>query len=224
MVQATAAAVRVTIPQRDANGLGLRRLGQVDRALEDDRPRVDALVDEVDRGAGELDAVVERLPLRVETRERRKQRRMDVQDAAGERADEPAREDPHEAGEADEPDAVLVEHPGEGHVVRGAVTEVLRVEPDGGDAAGPRARERRRLLLVPNGDDHARGVEERLEIRAAPRDEHADPQPVVVGARHATSSTPRAPLTISPMRTARSPASARARRARSVAAGGTTTT
>ena len=175
--------------------------------------------------------MVERLPLRVETRERRKQRRVDVQDAAGERADEPAREDPHKAGEADEPDAMLVERPAEGHVVRDAVTEVLRVEPDGGDAARPRARERRRLLLVSNDDDHARrvarprgGVEERLEVRAAPRDEDAHPQPVVVGARHATSSTPRAPLTISPMRTARSPPSARARRARSVAAGGTTTT
>ena len=38
-----------------------RGLRQLDRALEDDRPGVDALVDEVDRDAEDLDPVVERL-------------------------------------------------------------------------------------------------------------------------------------------------------------------
>src|SRR6476469_3848620 len=38
-----------------------RRVGQVDRVLEDDRPRVHALVDEVDGDAEDLDAVVEAL-------------------------------------------------------------------------------------------------------------------------------------------------------------------
>ena len=52
-----------------------------DGALEDDRPVVDALVDEVDGRAGHPHAVLERLPLRVQALERRQQRRVDVDDA-----------------------------------------------------------------------------------------------------------------------------------------------
>ena len=51
-----------------------------------------------------LDAVLERLPLRVEAGEGRQQRGVDVQDPAGEGADEDGREEAHEAGEADEVD------------------------------------------------------------------------------------------------------------------------
>ena len=61
---------------------------QVDRALEDDRPGVDALVDEVDGDAEDLDAVGERLLDRADARERRQQRGMDVDDALGEAAEE----------------------------------------------------------------------------------------------------------------------------------------
>ena len=54
---------------------------QLDRALEDDRPGVDALVDEVDGDAEHLHAVVERLLDRADARERRQQRRVDVDHA-----------------------------------------------------------------------------------------------------------------------------------------------
>src|SRR5947208_2923431 len=55
--------------------------------LYDYRPGVHrALVDEVDRRPGDLRAVFERLALRVKTRERRQERRMDVHGSPGERA------------------------------------------------------------------------------------------------------------------------------------------
>ena len=63
---------------------GSRVLGHRDRALEQDRPGVDALVDEVDRHADDLDAVVDRLLDRPDARERGQQRRVDVDDAVGE--------------------------------------------------------------------------------------------------------------------------------------------
>ena len=63
---------------RSSTSSALAGVRQLDRALQDDRPGVDALVDEVDGDAEDLDAVVDRLLDRVETRERRQQRRMDV--------------------------------------------------------------------------------------------------------------------------------------------------
>ena len=54
--------------------------------LEDDRPGVDPLVDEVHGHAGHLDPVVDRLLDRPEPGERRQQRGVDVDDASGKRA------------------------------------------------------------------------------------------------------------------------------------------
>ena len=58
------------------------------RRLRDDRPGVGARVDEVHGAAGDARAVVERLPLRVHAGERRQERRVDVEDAAGKGAEE----------------------------------------------------------------------------------------------------------------------------------------
>ena len=75
------------------------------RALEDDRARVDALVDEVDRDPGDPDPVVERLADRVEARERGQQRRVDVDHPVRRTgATKPAREQLHVAGEHDQVD------------------------------------------------------------------------------------------------------------------------
>ena len=51
-----------------------------------------------------LDAVLERLPLRVKTGKRRQQRRMDVENRVRERVDERRADEPHEAGKTHEPD------------------------------------------------------------------------------------------------------------------------
>ena len=81
---------------------GIARVGHRDRALEQDRPGVDALVHEVDRDADDLHAVVDRLLDRPDARERGQQRRVDVDDAVGESRHERGRQQRHVAGQDDE--------------------------------------------------------------------------------------------------------------------------
>ena len=63
--------------------LGAARVGQLDRALEDDGPSIDARVDEVDCYAEDLYAVRERLLDGAQAGARRQQRGVDVDDRAG---------------------------------------------------------------------------------------------------------------------------------------------
>ncbi len=60
----------------------------------------------MDRGAGHLHAVLERLTLGVHAGKRRQQRWVDVEDRARKRRAKTRAEPPHEAGEADEPRSV----------------------------------------------------------------------------------------------------------------------
>src|SRR3954453_1154328 len=75
--------------------------GHRDLALQDHRPRVDPLVNEVDADAGYLDPGIERLADRVEAGEGGKQGGVDVDDAVAEARDEGAAEQLHVAGEDD---------------------------------------------------------------------------------------------------------------------------
>src|SRR5918992_5742756 len=86
-----------------------RRIGELERLLEDDRPAVHPLVHEVHGGSGELDPVVERRLDRPNARERGQERRVDVHDPALEAADEARAEYLHEAREHDELHAPLLE-------------------------------------------------------------------------------------------------------------------
>ena len=51
--------------------------------LDDDRPRINAVVGEMDRATGELDAVFKGLLLAMETRKRGQKRRVDIDDPLG---------------------------------------------------------------------------------------------------------------------------------------------
>src|SRR3954452_5938499 len=77
--------------------------------LQDDRARVDALVDEVDRHPHLLDPVRERLLDRPDAGERRKQRRVHIDDAPAEAPDEPRTKQLHETSEHHEPGAALLQ-------------------------------------------------------------------------------------------------------------------
>ena len=74
---------------------------ELDRLLHEDRAGVDALVDEVHRDPGDPHPVGERLPDRVEPRERRQEGGVDVDDPVSEAADELVGEQQHVAGEDD---------------------------------------------------------------------------------------------------------------------------
>src|SRR3954469_9871483 len=157
----------------------------VEGLLYDDRPGVDALVDEVDSDADHLHAVVDGLLDRPEPGEGREQRRVDVHDAAGKAADEGRAEDLHEPGQDDQLGPALLEPGRKGVVAVAAVGVVGGGEDTRRDAGGAGAVEPARLRAVgAHGDDlHAvapvRRVEDRLEVRALARDQHRHPHVTV---------------------------------------------
>ena len=198
--------------------------------LQDHRSGVHALVDEVHGGAGDLDAVLERLALGGEPWKRRQERGVDVQDPSGIGTDEPGRQDPHEAREAHEADPSRLELADEGEVVGLATGKVLRIDETGGDAGRARSVERLRPLAIADHGDDPRGkagprarLEDGLEVRPTARGEDAETERRRPG-RHAVSSTPRSPATISPRRRTVSPASRRTPVACSTSLGGRTIT
>ena len=73
-----------------------------DRSLRDDRSVVDILRDEMDRAAVHLDAVGERLSVRVEARIRGKKRRMDVEHPPLVSGDKIGAKHAHEPGQHDQ--------------------------------------------------------------------------------------------------------------------------
>ena len=100
--------------------VGVVALENWDRSLQDDGAVVEMFVDKVDRAAGNLDAVVKCLLLGVEAGECGKQRRMDVENAVGERGNKAGREQAHVAGETDEVDLVFAKAADEVAIVLGA--------------------------------------------------------------------------------------------------------
>ncbi len=123
------------------------------------------------RRAGDANAVLERLFLRVETGERRQQRRMNVQDSIGKRIEHRLTHESHEAGQADEIDAAAPEHVCERAVVRIAIGVTARAQTSSLESGV--ARELQATRIGPVGeDDRDRGiqtlprdrVDDRLEV------------------------------------------------------------
>ena len=153
--------------------------------LEHDRAAVERRVDEVDRAAGDLRAVGERVADGVAARERRQQRGVGVQDPARERGEHRRADEAHVAGEDDDVDRRPP------RASRRAPRRRSRALAVGAGAA--EAREQRRLdpLLrrpgerraVAIGEDErdlaaelaaSRGGHERAEVAAGARDADRD--------------------------------------------------
>src|SRR2546425_10203600 len=177
---------------QDAGGQRFFRVGRLHRyrSLQDDRARVYPLVDEVDRRAGDRDSVDERLPLSVQSGERRQQRGVDVHQPSLPDADEHRSQEAHETGQADEADVVALERLRQHGLIGGPGAVVLRVQEERGHTGRRRALEGAGILTVGSDDDDARriaepgaGLQQRLEIRAATGGEDADAE----DRAHATS-------------------------------------
>src|SRR5260221_2292014 len=194
----------------------------------------------IDRGplkmhgaAVEPHAGSERALLRVEAAEGRQQRGMDVDEPIARELDEGLAENPHDAGEAHECIAGRLQRGVErgvefvarrmvavrNHLRRNAR---LRSAPEPLRIAAVRQHEpdlRREVAL------HA-GVDQRLQVRAAARDQHGNLQPghcdSVLSSRVRGASPARA--TMPPMRWTRSPAAWSVAVTRSTASGATTAT
>ena len=187
-IRATASHSRSCSSGRSASrtAAASRGVRQLERALGDDRPGVDPLVDEVDGDAEHLHAVVERLLDHAHAREGGQQRGMHVDHAIREAGEEAGLEQRHVAGEHDQLDVAAGEEVGDRGVARRAVGVRGERELGGRHARARRALERGRPRLV-GGDRHdldavaaVKSVEDGLEVRAGAGREHADP--------HTTSS------------------------------------
>src|SRR4051794_26783521 len=155
----------------------IRRINR-ERLLQDDRPRVDPLVDEVHAHPRLLHAVLDRLLDRTHARERWEERRVHVDDPPGEAADERRAEQLQEAGEHERVDTALLEPVAERLVARRPVgirarLEHARLDPD---RLRPLEPARRRSVRPDRHHLYAvaavRLVEDRLEVRALARDEY----------------------------------------------------
>ena len=148
--QDAAAFSAVTAFEDDADGFGVNAMFLVENALResfggvvivdgdaslaDYRAGVEIFIDEMDGAAREFCAVGEGLVLGFEAREGGEERRVDVEDAGGERRDEEGREKAHVAGETDELDVGLVKSGGN-LAIEGFAFEALRRHDFGGNAA-----------------------------------------------------------------------------------------
>src|SRR5580698_10041284 len=134
----------------------------------------------MNRAAGELDAVFERLPLRLKARKGWQQRRVNVQNTVWERGHKIRRQQAHVAGETDEVDFVLVENLDDLAVIRFPFQSFRRNHARGNTAC---------LCAIDTGgaiavaDDHGdfrvrnsagrNALRERFEIRTAAAQQHA---------------------------------------------------
>src|SRR4051794_11970275 len=162
--------------------LRVRGMGQLDGALEDDRPGVHAVVDEVDGDAEHLHAVGQRLLHRAEARERRQQRRVDVDHPLRKRGEEARREQRHVAGEHDELHALGAQPAGDRRVAGRAAGVLGQREDGGGDAGGAATLQRGGIPLVrahgaPPGLAAVDALEDGLEVRPGAGGEDAAPHP-----------------------------------------------
>jgi len=168
----------------DARGEGLFRvvLPDGDRALFDDGAGVEALVDQMDRAAGDFGTVVEGLPLGVEAWEGGKEARMDVQDPFRVGGDEATRQEPHVAGEADPIDLCLREGFENSRLVRLSVGDLFVIERRRLETSRFRFNEPFRLRPIRHDDSdlgrHLTALDRRvkgLEVAPSSGEKNADP-------------------------------------------------
>ena len=146
------------------------------RRLQDDRPAIEPGGHEVHRRAAHAHAVRERLRLGIEAGKRRQQRRMDVQDPIGKGVEQRRADQPHEAGETDQPDVVRLQRLRQRLIV--GVTRARGRAAAPSCASMPASRARSRPAASGTIRDHHRdrgierapgdGVDDRLKVAAAP--------------------------------------------------------
>jgi hypothetical protein len=133
---------------------------------------IELLGHEMHGAAMHLDTGSECPGVRVQSRKRRQERRMDVQQATMEAPHESRREDPHESGQRDELRGMTVDRIGEGRfecLARGKLAVRHRAR---GDTACPRDRQSARVGDIADYRRHREpGIEQRLHVAAAARDE-----------------------------------------------------
>jgi len=174
----------------EADGLDVARLradvvAHGHRALQHDRTAVEVRGHEVHGCAGDLDPVLKRLTLGVDARKRGQERRVHVEDAIGKCLEQRGADEPHEARETHEGHAARRELAGEGAIEGVAAGKRAVIDDHRLDAGAARPLEPAGIGAIRNDDGDRRAqtafgnrVDERLQVAATARDEHADPRAV----------------------------------------------
>jgi len=151
--------------------------------LENDWPAVQLRGHQMNGGSADTHAVLERLALRLETRKCGQERRVHVKDPVGERIDQRLADEPHETGKADQIHRARLEQIGQRAIVRRSIPILARAEVRGLDTCRTGAQQTSGIRPVRNDNGHAGlqraaadGVDDRLEVASAARDEHAQPR------------------------------------------------
>jgi hypothetical protein len=174
---------QVVLAREDAQAQGLLVVaGQDgDGGLRDDGTGVGAAIDQMHGAAGDPHAVLEGLTLRVDAREGRQERRVDVDDVHREGVEHHVREQAHEPCQDDPFGPVGAQGLHHGRV-EGATALVMRViDDDGRNAGGARPVDRPGAGDVRDDDGDAcvelargDGVDDGLQVRPAPGRQHAE--------------------------------------------------
>ena len=97
--------------------------------LKNDRPTIELRGDQMNRGARNADAVFEGLSLCVASRERRQQRRVDIECPVRKRIEQRGGHTPHETGQTDQIYPAVPEHFRKGSIVRLSTNVRFRIHP-----------------------------------------------------------------------------------------------
>jgi hypothetical protein len=162
-------------------GLGIVVGSQRHHRLQHDRPMVQFGCDEVHRGAAQLAAGLDGALVRVQPREGRQQRRVDVEQPALEAAHEALAEDAHEAGQHQQVRGEGIDGPGQRVVESLARGEVLVRHDRSGDAVRGRKAQAGGVGAVGDHRHHAcrpalgrTALHDRLHVGAASGDQDHD--------------------------------------------------
>ena len=104
--------------------------------MKDDRPSVQSRCHEVDGRTGNAHAMHKRLTLGIQSRKRREQRRVDVEDAIRKGVQQRRPDKAHESGETHEGHSARLQRTRDRGVVNPAVRIVARIEEEGLDGRG----------------------------------------------------------------------------------------
>jgi hypothetical protein len=155
--------------------------------LQDDRAIVEPGRHEMDGGAGHADTVLECLTLRLEARERRQQRRMNVEDAIGKCLEQLRSNPPHIPGKANQTDSARAKDLDDSTIVRIAIGVVGWHKAYRLDAGVASPFKPWSIRTIRNNDRNhgielsgGNRVEDRLQVAAASRDKNCDPVSGVV--------------------------------------------
>ena len=148
--------------------------------LNNDRPVIELRCYQVDGDAGDGHAMLEGLPRRVDPGEGRQQGRMNIEDSVGVRLKQRRPNQTHIAGKAHQANIARAQFTRNRTVVLIARRRCSMVKAKCLDAGTARAFEAGGIGSVRNNDRHrsveasvTRGINERLQVGATPRDQNA---------------------------------------------------